>query len=102
MMPVTEISSEVLLQKLINLGDSMTRVEKKLDSFDCRVQEVEKDMAKKDAVISTVEDHEKRLRELEKLAPAMKVVIWVAGILGASVIALIWSLITGTATIFFK
>lgn len=102
MPPPSEVSTAVLLQQLQSLGESMARMEKKLDAVDCRVQTIEKDNVRKDAVVEKVEDHEERLRELEKLAPAMRVVIWVAGILGASVIALIWALITGSAQILFR
>lgn len=102
MPPPSEVSTAVLLQQLQSLGESMARMEKKLDAVDCRVQTIEKDNVRKDAVVEKVEDHETRLRDLEKLAPAMRVVIWVAGILGASVIALIWALITGSAQILFR
>jgi hypothetical protein len=50
----------------------------------------------------TVGDHEDRIRALEKLAPAMRVVVWIAGVLGVSVIGLIWALITGQAVLAFK
>jgi hypothetical protein len=102
MPPPSEVSTAVLLQQLQSLGESMARMEKKLDAVDCRVQTIEKDNVRKDAVVEKVEDHEARLRELEKLAPAMRVVIWVAGLLGASMIALIWALITGSAQILFR
>jgi hypothetical protein len=41
----------------------------------------------------------RRLEMLEKLAPVMKAVVWIAGLLGAAVMALIWSLITGQASL---
>lgn len=96
------VSNAVILQKIEGLGESITRMEKKLDSFDCRVQEVEKAIVRNNVVVNTVEDHEERIRKLEKLEPAIKVVIWIAGLLGASVIGLIWSLITGSAQVIFK
>lgn len=95
-------SYAVVIQKLITLEASIKRVEEKLDSIDCRVQTIERDEVKTEAVIDKVEDHEDRIRCLEKLAPAMKAVIWLAAVLGASVFALIWALITGQASILFK
>jgi len=55
-----------------------------------------------EALRTKADDHEERLEELEKLAPAIRAVIWVAGVLGVSVVGLIWALITGTAVITFK
>ena len=95
-------SYAVVLQKLTTLEASIKRVEDKLDAIDSRVQVIERDEVKTKAVIVRVEDHEDRIRALEKLAPAMKAVIWLAAVLGASVFALTWALITGQASILFK
>lgn len=84
------------------LLESVKRMELKLDDLVEKVQCLEKDNVKNDGVETTVKDHEKRLRELEKLAPAMRVVIWIAGALGLSVIGLIWGLITGQITLLMK
>ena len=46
-----------------------------------------------------VDSHEQRLDDLEKLAPAMKVVIWLGAVLGVSILGLIWALITGVAQV---
>lgn len=48
-----------------------------------------------------ISEHEVRIVALERLAPAMKLVIWIGGILGASAVALIWALITGQAVLAF-
>lgn len=51
-----------------------------------------------------VENHaklEKRVEKLEELAPAMRAVIWIGAALGISVIALVWALIIGQATLTF-
>ncbi len=95
-------SNAAILQKLIDLEASILRVENKLNSIDDRVQAIERNDARSEAVVLKVDDHESRLRCLEKLAPAMRIVIWVAGILGVSVIALIWAMITGQAVLAFK
>ena len=44
----------------------------------------------------------KRVEEIEKLLPAIRVVMWIGAALGASVVALIWALITGRAQVVFK
>jgi len=82
--------------------DSLQRMENKIDQLDEKIQCLERDSVKNDEVSTKVKDHEARLRELEKLAPAMKLVIWIAGILGVSVIGLLWAVITGQAAILFK
>jgi len=95
-------SNAVILQKLISMEASIKRVEDKLDAIDCRVQTIERDEVKTKAVIEVVDDHEDRIRSLEKLAPAMRLVVWIAGVLGVSVVTLIWALITGQAVLAFK
>lgn len=101
-MAAAGVGYAVVLQKLGTLEASIKRVEDKLDTMDCRVQTIERDEVKTKAVIDIVDDHEDRIRLLEKLAPAMKAVIWVATVLGVSVIALVWAMITGQASILFK
>ena len=81
--------------------EAIQRMETKIDNLSVKIQELEKDSVKNDNVEKCVEDHEKRLRDLEKLAPAMKVVIWIAGILGLSIIGLIWGLITDQISLAF-
>ena len=95
-------SYAVVLQKLIDMEASIKRVEDKVNSIDSRVQAIECNDARSESVVVTVKDHEDRHRSLEKLAPAMRVVVWIAGVLGISVIALIWGLITGQAVLAFK
>ena len=53
-------------------------------------------------VEKAVEEIKKSVAELEKLAPAIKAVAWVGAVLGVSMVGLIWSLITGVATITFR
>lgn len=92
----------VILEKLKTIEENQSRMESKIDQLDCKIQALEKDNVKKDSMATTVDDHEKRIRELEKLAPVMRGVLWISGVLGVSVVALIWALITGTASIVFK
>jgi chromosome segregation ATPase len=47
-------------------------------------------------------DLEARMKKLEDLYPAIKTIIWIGVIIGGSIIAMIWALITGQAEIFFK
>ena len=101
-MAAAGINNAAILQKLIGLEASIQRVENKVDSIDNRVQTIERNDARAESVVLKVEDHEDRLRCLEKLAPAMRLVVWIAGVLGVSVVTLIWALITGQASILFK
>lgn len=45
---------------------------------------------------------DRRIRELEKITPVVKIIMYVFTAIGASVVALIWSLITGQASITFS
>ena len=53
------------------------------------------------ALLMSSEDHEDRMREIEKLLPALRAVMWVGSALGLSVIGLIWAMITGQVTLIF-
>jgi hypothetical protein len=78
------------------------KIQAKFDVIDVKIHALEREDVKNDSVAKSVDDHETRIRELEKLAPSMKLVIWIAGVLGISVVGLIWTLITGQASILFK
>jgi uncharacterized protein involved in exopolysaccharide biosynthesis len=60
-----------------------------------QVDAQEKDVEKVGSRLEALEE------EMEKLAPAVRIVIWVGGALGVSVVALIWALITGQAQVIF-
>ena len=45
-----------------------------------------------------IEDH----RKIEKIWPAYQVIMWISGVLGISIISLIWALITGRAELIIK
>jgi len=83
------------------------RMEKMLIGIEERVRNLEQSEARNQGVQGvrldnaekTLEDHDKRIEELEKLAPAIKVGIWIMSVLGVSVIALIWSILTHAVTI---
>jgi seryl-tRNA synthetase len=47
-------------------------------------------------------DLETRMKRLEELYPAIKTIIWIGAVIGVSIIALIWSLITGQAQLILK
>lgn len=49
-----------------------------------------------------IKDHETRLRKIEDLMPTIRIIIGVCGALGLSIIALIWSMITGQVSLLFK
>lgn len=48
-----------------------------------------------------VPDLDERVGEIEKLVPALRVMTWIGALLGASIIALVWALITGQAQVVF-
>ena len=54
-----------------------------------------------EVMVDRVKDHEERLDNVEKLMPALRVVIWIGAALGVSVLALIWSMITGQVVLVF-
>lgn len=66
-----------------------------------RIKAVE-DRARLAGLADIATNHEKRLGCLEKLAPVTHAMLWVAGALGLSVIALIWALVTGQAVVVFN
>jgi hypothetical protein len=73
----------VVVDNLVALMEKMeTNIEKKADRVD-------------------VQALEKRIQAIEKLMPAVRIVMWVGALLGASIVALIWALITGRAQIVF-
>ena len=98
----TRPTTAVILEKLVGISDSLHRLECKVDALEVRIHDIEISNASKVTLTDTVNDHEKRIKEVEKLMPGLKVFFWVAGALGLSVIGLIWSLITGTAEIIIK
>lgn len=55
-----------------------------------------------DRTVQDVNRLYKRLAAVERLIPALRAVMWIGAALGVSVMALIWSLITGQATVMFK
>jgi hypothetical protein len=99
-------TNTVLLETIERFEEKLDRLDQKiqakLDNLDVKIHSLERENVKNDTVARDVQDHETRIRQLEKLAPAMKLVIWIAGVLGVSVIGLIWALITGQASLLFK
>ena len=99
-------TNTVLLETIERFEEKLDRLDQKiqakLDNLDVKIHSLERENVKNDTVARDVQDHETRIRQLEKLAPAMKLVIWIAGVLGVSVIGLIWTLITGQASLLFK
>ena len=70
-----------------------------------RVRAVEMDCAAQRASVrvmhEALEDHEKRLRAIEELAPLLKINQFILMGLGGSLIALIWGLLTGQVRVVF-
>ena len=81
------------------MANGETTVEKRIRGIEttCAAQLTKFATLKKD-----LDDHENRLREIEKLAPALRAVMWVGAVLGVSVVGLIWAMITGQVSIHFN
>ena len=80
------------------MSNGETTVETRLRGIEttCAAQ-----IANYQAVRDQLEDHEDRMREIEKLVPALRAVMWVGAALGLSVIGLIWAMITGQVSVVF-
>lgn len=53
-------------------------------------------------ILASLVSYDRRLKEIEKLMPAVRVLMWVGAGIGVSMIALIWALITGQAQVVFS
>lgn len=51
--------------------------------------------------LATLINLDRRIREIEKMAPVVRIMLWVGTAIGASIVGLIWSVITGQASIVF-
>lgn len=91
------------------LGDALTLGLDKLADRDRAQQEdidalklkVATNGVRSDGHRTVIDDLDNRVDEVEKLMPAVRVVMWVGALLGASVVVLIWSMITGAAHVVF-
>ena len=99
--PGERVDVFVRLERLtVTVGNIETRVDELLTLIRGQVCGIDKR-------VQTLEDQVPdnlgpRVAELEKLAPVMRGVLWFAGVLGVSVLALIWALITGQAVLAFQ
>jgi Zn-dependent M16 (insulinase) family peptidase len=84
--------SETVEKALKELKESDARQQTAINSREliCSVKAVEIEQIKED-----VNQLKNQVKEIEKYLPAMKVVIWIGGITGSSLLILIWQLITG-------
>lgn len=55
-----------------------------------------------DEVYEMLGGMDKRVQLLEKYRPYLQAIAWVSGIIGTAIVILIWSIITGKATIIFN
>lgn len=96
-MPTQRTDREILLQ----IYDDVREIKTKMDEVSRTLWGHEDSMGLVGRVAVTedkVDDHRERIKKLEELAPAMKVVIWIGGVLGVSVIGLIFAILTGQVT----
>lgn len=59
-----------------------------------RLRSIETSCAARIATLESVKDHEARIREIEKLTPALRAALWALTALAGSAMVFIWSLIT--------
>lgn len=52
-------------------------------------------------ILASLLSLDKRVRTIEQIAPAVKLIMWVGAAIGVSFIGLIWAVITGQAQIIF-
>jgi hypothetical protein len=87
--------------------DGFKRMEDILAGIETRVRNLETSNARQTGIQDVrlqnmercVEDHDGRIGEMEKLAPAIRAMIWVGGFLGVSVAALIWAILIHAVTL---
>jgi predicted RNase H-like nuclease (RuvC/YqgF family) len=108
-----EVSNAVLAEKIDNLQTSINELKDTLRQLDGEQRQSELDAVrdhtriegKADAANNRLDIHSRRLEKVERDLPnlilAYRIMATVGGVLGVSVIALIWSLITGQAHITF-
>ncbi|MFC1996992.1 hypothetical protein ACFLXI_05215 [Chloroflexota bacterium] len=78
--------------------DGESNLEKRVRSVET-VQAAQ--LARYKSLDGSVDDHEARLRSIEELAPLLKINQFILMALGASMIALIWALLTGQVELAF-
>lgn len=89
------------------MGDGFAKLEGLIGKIDDRLRSMETGEAGAHGILNTrlttmdgqLKDHEKRLDAIEKYLPAMRIMIWVGGIVSLSVIALIWAILTHAVAI---
>lgn len=59
------------------------------------------DMTIQRLTLASLINLDRRIRELEKITPVVKAILWVFGAIGVSIVGLIWSLITDQASVIF-
>lgn len=108
-----EVSNEVLANKIDNLQSTLDRLEESMSKLDAEQRQSELNAARDNARIENKADSAHRRidnlvtqlgtvqKELPTLILAYRVMAFIGGALGLSVIALIWALITGQAKITF-
>ncbi len=112
--------NDVLVERVDAVIESQTEIKEMILRLDDRLRAIEREQvvehvkleAKADAAHRRLDEHEKRISANEAsinalkdliapLVTANRIMTWIGGALGISVIALIWALITGQAHILF-
>lgn len=111
----------VLVERLKNLQDDLVKIDQGVsslnDKFGCfergYLVEHAKVVNRADEAHARLADHLKRIEMLEArfeqlsklispLIQTNKIVVWIGGALGLSVLGLVWSILTGQVTLLFK
>ena len=111
----------VLIERLKNLSDDLAKIDRGVSSLDSRfgifersyLVEHAKVVNRADDAHSKITDHLRRIERLEASFEALskmiqplintnKIVVWIGGALGISLLGLVWSILTGQVTLLFK
>ena len=105
-MAVIDERLRVLIDAVTEIKTAVHCVDDRLDIFERQYIERHTALVSKvDTTKLKCDDHEDRIQALEKaiqgITPWMKLLAFVGSGLGVSIIALIWALLTGQATVMF-
>lgn len=94
-----DVTLAVLGSKIDGLDAKIDDLLSSLRDHDARIRVLEKSDALQDGRVTAA--HQRldvqfvEIEEVKKLVPVMRMVMWVGAMFGVSIVALIWSLITG-------
>lgn len=98
-----KVEIAVLQTQLTNIAGSILELKDMMQDFNNRLQVLEKNEigcravadGRIDAAHRRLDSLESKFKELEKFLPVLKVMGWLAGVLGVLVVTLLWAIFTG-------